>query len=179
MHLNVRMLFSPVSLNLGLYRGSMLWDSCINMSWPFKLSPHITNLNLNEPPLQIHQQAMTLHPPSPASAQPPTLLPPATHIHQQAIISRHPSKPPHPPTLHAHTHTRTPLCRNPTSCTVLIWLREEDREKEKWWGITLSRWLSKMAIIRYGAISSPLVCSLSYCSLHVSVCFLPATKIRL
>lgn len=61
----------------------------------FQLSPHITNLNLNEPPLQIHQQAMTLHPPSPSPTPYSTLLPPATHIHQQAIISRHPSKPPH------------------------------------------------------------------------------------
>lgn len=110
-------IFQLCLFNSGRHHSSMLWDSCINMSWPFKLSPHITNLNLNEPPLQIHQQAMTLHPllgpgPSPYSI----LLPPATHIHQQAIISRYPSIPP-------HTHARTPFCRNPTSCTVLIWLR--------------------------------------------------------
>ncbi|MEQ2266658.1 hypothetical protein XENORESO_014364 [Xenotaenia resolanae] len=52
----------------------MLWDSCINMSWPFKLSPHITNLNLNEPPLQIHQQAMTLPTPPPQLRSPNPLL---------------------------------------------------------------------------------------------------------
>lgn len=66
----------------------------------FQLSPHITNLNLNEPPLQIHQQAMTLLL-SPSPTPYSTLLPPVTHIHQQAIISRHPSKPP----LHTHTHS--------------------------------------------------------------------------
>lgn len=69
----------------------------------FQLSPHITNLNLNEPPLQIHQQAMTLHPPSTHPSPTPysTPPPPATHIHQQAIISRHLSE---PPPIHANTH---------------------------------------------------------------------------
>lgn len=109
----------------------------------FQLSPHITNLNLNEPPLQIHQQAMTLHPPIPNPTPYSTPLPSATHIHQQAIISRHPSKPPFSP----RTHTSTPFCRNPTSCTVLIWLRGGRTRRRRNGGGSLYqddflRWLS-------------------------------------
>lgn len=73
----------------------------------FQLSPHITNLNLNEPPLQIHQQAMTLLP-SPSPTPYSTLLPPVTHIHQQAIISRYPSKPPHLHLLSTRIHSLEP-----------------------------------------------------------------------
>lgn len=99
----------------GIHQRSMLWDSCINMSWPFKLSPHITNLNLNEPPLQIHQQAMTLPPlflsPNPLlnsttpsdtytpagnnftpslKAPPPSTYAPRTHMHLYPLFSATP-----------------------------------------------------------------------------------------
>lgn len=70
--LKVWMYFSSVSLT----RGSTT-AACFGFmhkhELAFQLSPHITNLNLNEPPLQIHQQAMTLHPPHPTPTQPPTL----------------------------------------------------------------------------------------------------------
>lgn len=86
----------------------------------FQLSPHITNLNLNEPPLQIHQQAMTLHPPI-HPPQPNPLRYPTTpsDTYSPAGNNFTPSlKAPPPP--RTHTHTCTPFCRNPTSCTVLI-----------------------------------------------------------
>lgn len=92
---------------LCLFKSAPPWQHALGFmhkhELAFQLSPHITNLNLNEPPLQIHQQAMTLRPPptalatAPPPCPTPYSLPPATHIHQQAIISRHPSAPPRPP----------------------------------------------------------------------------------
>lgn len=120
----------------------------------FQLSPHITNLNLNEPPLQIHQQAMTLNPPPSNSSPTPysTPLPPATHIHQQAIISRHPLTL-HPPTttISSSAHIRTPFLPQPHQLHSAHLIKGgEDREKEKWWGITFSQ----MVIIGFVAIKS-------------------------
>lgn len=148
----------------------MLWDSCINMSWPFKLSPHITNLNLNEPPLQIHQQAMTLHPllgpgPSPYSI----LLPPATHIHQQAIISRYPSIPPP----HACTY---PLLPQPHQLHSTHLIKRGRTGRRRNGGGSLYRndflrWLSSDKIYPKASFY------VYYCSLLRSVCVTPTSLI--
>lgn len=124
--------------------------------------------------------------PTPYSTPP---LPPATHIHQQAIISRHPSAPKAPTTTthrrrhpHLHAHTRTPFCRNPTSCTVLIWLRGGRTGRRKNGGGSLYqddflRWLSSAV-----KPSQVLFCVYSAIVLYVSggsVCLLPEAPLRI
>ncbi|KAJ0069457.1 hypothetical protein NL108_006069 [Boleophthalmus pectinirostris] len=76
----------------------------------FRLSPHITNLNLNEPPLQIDQQAMTLHPPPPG----PTPSPPARYPQRHIFTSRQSFHAiPQSPTFSPRAATRTPFLPQP------------------------------------------------------------------
>lgn len=83
----------------------------------FQLSPHITNLNLNEPPLQIHQQAMTLRPPPPPpQPQPNPLLYPTTtpsDTYTPAGNNFTPSLSPQSPHHQHHHHTPPPPPSSP------------------------------------------------------------------
>lgn len=103
---------------LCLFKSAPPWQHALGFmhkhELAFQLSPHITNLNLNEPPLQIHQQAMTLrtapHPSLPPVSPPPSPTPYSTPSDTYTPAGNNftpslsaPEPPPPPPPSSPHT----------------------------------------------------------------------------
>lgn len=145
----------------------------------FQLSPHITNLNLNEPPLQIHQQAMTLHPPPP-QPQPNPLLYPTTpsDTYTPAGNNFTPSlKAPPPSPMRTHSYPFLPQPHQLHS-THLIKRGRTGRRRNGGGSLyqdDFLRWLSSAPKLSQALF----LCLLCYCPLRLSVCLLPATLIRI